>query len=200
MSSYILLLFGWIIFYALHSILADDRVKASAQTLLGKSYRFYRLGFNAISIGLFTGIVWYQFSLPQTLLIEQSLPLKIIASFTFMIGVVVLFVAFSAFNKKEFIGFEQLQTTTKETSSSPKKLVKTGFYAYVRHPLYFGVILILIGALLFLPNLTMLIFIIASFSYLPIGVMLEEQKLIAEFGEQYVQYQREVKMLFPFVF
>jgi len=56
MSSYILLLFGWIIFYALHSILADDRVKASAQTLLGKSYRFYRLGFNVISIGLFTGI------------------------------------------------------------------------------------------------------------------------------------------------
>jgi protein-S-isoprenylcysteine O-methyltransferase Ste14 len=167
---------------------------------LGKSYRFYRLGFNTISIGFFTGIVWYQFSLQQTLLIEQSLSIKIIASFTFMIGVIVLFVAFSAFNKKEFIGFEQLQTTTKETSSSPKKLVKTGFYAYVRHPLYFGVILMLIGALLFLPNLSMLIFIIASFSYLPIGVMLEEQKLIAEFGEQYVQYQREVKMLFPFVF
>ena len=33
--------------------------------------------------------------------------------------------------------------------------------------------------------------------YLPIGIRLEEHKLIAQFGEEYRRYRREVPALFP---
>jgi protein-S-isoprenylcysteine O-methyltransferase Ste14 len=58
----------------------------------------------------------------------------------------------------------------------------------------------LIGALMYFPNYSTLIFVITTFIYLPIGVSLEENKLVDEFGEQYLQYRKEVKMLVPFVF
>jgi protein-S-isoprenylcysteine O-methyltransferase Ste14 len=34
--------------------------------------------------------------------------------------------------------------------------------------------------------------------YFIIGAFLEERKLLAEFGEEYIGYQRRVSMLFPF--
>jgi protein-S-isoprenylcysteine O-methyltransferase Ste14 len=33
-----------------------------------------------------------------------------------------------------------------------------------------------------------------------VGTILEERKLVAEFGDEYRQYQREVSMLFPWKF
>jgi protein-S-isoprenylcysteine O-methyltransferase Ste14 len=58
----------------------------------------------------------------------------------------------------------------------------------------------LLGALLFLPHWPMLVFVGVTFVYLPIGVHLEEQKLISEFGDTYRHYQSRVKMLVPFVY
>ena len=36
-----------------------------------------------------------------------------------------------------------------------------------------------------------------TFVYLPIGIALEERKLIAAFGEEYRRYRREVPALIP---
>jgi protein-S-isoprenylcysteine O-methyltransferase Ste14 len=35
-------------------------------------------------------------------------------------------------------------------------------------------------------------------SYLIVGTLLEERKLIGEFGEEYLAYQKRVSMLIPF--
>jgi protein-S-isoprenylcysteine O-methyltransferase Ste14 len=35
-------------------------------------------------------------------------------------------------------------------------------------------------------------------AYVIIGTMLEERKLVLEFGDSYVRYQKEVPMLIPF--
>jgi len=35
-------------------------------------------------------------------------------------------------------------------------------------------------------------------AYVIIGTMLEERKLVLEFGASYIQYQKEVPMLIPF--
>lgn len=198
--QYVALIAGWIFFYAMHSVLALDSMKAFIKNTFQSCFPYYRIGYNVFNVLLFLALVYNQFSLPQELLFPPSMVLKILGAIVFLLGVVVLNIAFSSFNKREFIGLEQLNEIKQPAIIAEKKLVKSGLYGYVRHPLYFGVILMLLGAVLFLPNVPMLLFVMVSLVYLPIGVILEERKLVAEFGAQYQTYQREVKMLFPFVF
>ena len=75
-----------------------------------------------------------------------------------------------------------------------------GLHAYTRHPLYFGTIIFLLGYLLYAARLSSAVIVGVAFLYLYVGTLLEEKKLIAQFGEAYLQYKKEVKMLIPFVF
>ena len=54
-----------------------------------------------------------------------------------------------------------------------------------------------VGVLLIFPNDAMFAFALISTIYLILGSRLEEEKLVAQFGEAYRKYQREVPMLVP---
>jgi len=84
-----------------------------------------------------------------------------------------------------------------ETHCSPRKILNMGVYSKVRHPQYFGWILAHIGisillsvwfSMLFTPVLIALIYVISR---------KEENELVREFGENYVDYKKEVPMLIP---
>ncbi|MEX0810998.1 MAG: isoprenylcysteine carboxylmethyltransferase family protein [Chitinophagales bacterium] len=200
MNPYFLLSIAWIFFYALHSFMANSYIKSRVENVLKSHYRFYRLAFNFISILLFAGILWFQFSIPEQYFLSVNLFTQLAGGIIFLAGTVLLLIAFSSFNKLEFAGIEQLNSTDRGQANTSELITDSGMYAYVRHPLYFAVILMFLGALLFRPTIAMLIFTGITFIYLPIGVRLEEQKLIEEFGKSYIEYRRKVKMLIPFVF
>lgn len=200
MIYYLSVVFGWLFFYTTHSILAHDRVKEKVAHFLGRYYPFYRLGFNLYSVILFSVLGYFLFTQNEAYIFEQTYISLGSGGILFLVGLVILGIAFYSFNKREFVGLQQLDKIQPEQKVEVKHLIKTGLYAYVRHPLYFGTILMLVGAVVALPTYSMIIFVLISLLYLPIGVKLEEQKLVKEFGEQYVRYQREVKMLFPFLY
>ena len=74
-------------------------------------------------------------------------------------------------------------------------LTVRGPYRWVRHPLY-AFILLLIWAC---PDLAAdrLLFNVLWTSWVVVGTVLEERDLAAEFGEDYLRYQRRVPMLVP---
>lgn len=83
-----------------------------------------------------------------------------------------------------------------------RKLLRTGIYAYVRHPFYLHFFLLPIGLLLLTLNGLMLLFLVA---YLTMdGPMLptkwmrdEEQELLARHGNDYAEYLARTGRLLP---
>jgi protein-S-isoprenylcysteine O-methyltransferase Ste14 len=73
----------------------------------------------------------------------------------------------------------------------PRALAATGWYAFVRHPIY------LAWLLLVWPTPTMtgtrLVFAAVSTAYLVIAIPFEERTLVRTIGQPYVDYQRKVK-------
>jgi protein-S-isoprenylcysteine O-methyltransferase Ste14 len=80
----------------------------------------------------------------------------------------------------------------------PRHLVVRGPYRYVRNPMISGVVFVLFGEALVLlsgPHAQWaLIFLVINFIYIP---LLEEQRLKARFGEEYIEYCRNVRRLLP---
>jgi len=75
----------------------------------------------------------------------------------------------------------------------------SGPYRWVRHPVYFGWVLIVFGT----PHMTgdRLAFAAITTLYLAIAVPWEERALTRSFGEQYVRYVRAVKWrMIPFIY
>jgi len=73
-------------------------------------------------------------------------------------------------------------------------LVASGVFAYVRNPIYVGMILILAGlAFLLASDWTLVLTIVAFVPAIHFGVVLREERyLTAKFGEPYARYLRTV--------
>ncbi len=76
-------------------------------------------------------------------------------------------------------------------------LVTDGIYAYVRHPQYTGLFLVIIGFLVQWPTLlTVLMAPIMLYAYVRLARN-EERRAKAEFGEEYNDYVRKTPAFFP---
>lgn len=79
------------------------------------------------------------------------------------------------------------------------ELVTTGPYRYVRHPIYSGVILALVGTALAV-GLYWLIAAVGVSVYFIYSATVEEHNLVREFPATYPAYRNSTKMLIPFIF
>ncbi len=78
------------------------------------------------------------------------------------------------------------------------ELVTSGPYAYVRHPIYTGIMLAMIGSALAVGLLWLLLFVL-YFVYFIVSARTEEKMMLAQFPDAYPAYRRRTKMLIPFV-
>lgn len=192
--KYIIISLCWILYFTIHSILADYKIKKSIYKTSYINQHNYRIIFNLIAIGLLLPLVYFTFIVEDVFLIKSTMINRLGIIIT-IIGVFFLIRAFMSFNLKEFFGFEQLQKNTNSNT-----LVVSGMYKYVRHPLYFALILIFAGIFCIIPTYKTLIINIIEIIYLIIGSALEENKLEAIFGEDYIKYKKTTKKLMPFIY
>jgi len=78
-------------------------------------------------------------------------------------------------------------------------LIRSGPYRFVRNPIYSGIVLAVLGAALVRGTVGAMVGVVAVVLALWLKGRMEERLLVAEFGEEYKAYQREVKFLIPFV-
>jgi protein-S-isoprenylcysteine O-methyltransferase Ste14 len=85
------------------------------------------------------------------------------------------------------------------TIKQDHELIRGGPYAWVRHPIYSGVLLAIVGTALAVDELRGLIAIVLVSVAFGLKSRTEETFMLQQFGDQYRRYQQEVKALIPFV-
>jgi len=131
-------------YFALHSVLADNRVKEILHKVI--PIRFYRLFFNLVAIGLLVGLFYYFVALSTTLLFDA---LPVLGGGFMMVGIIIVLLALSAYHLGAFSGWYQMKHQGKSPEHS---LNQKGLNKYIRHPLYTGNFFFLIGLFYTIPH------------------------------------------------
>lgn len=75
------------------------------------------------------------------------------------------------------------------------KLVTAGLFRLSRNPIFFGMILSLVGLFLTTPNALTGLFLILGYILIQIQIRLEEEFLTKEHGQNYLSYRQKVRRL-----
>jgi protein-S-isoprenylcysteine O-methyltransferase Ste14 len=121
-------------------------------------------------------------------------PLRWILLAVQLTGIVVVVESAARLDVLDLAGVRQVQAAEGMHAPAATPLQITGGYRLVRHPIYFGWVLMVFGS----PHMTMdrLAFAAISTAYLMIGTVFEERGLEREFGESYREYKRKVRWRF----
>ncbi|MCC6410697.1 MAG: DUF1295 domain-containing protein [Saprospiraceae bacterium] len=195
--NYVLAFALLLAYFAMHSLLANDKVKNWFAARTGGRFRFYRLMYNLVATVLLFLLLAWMGRWPEVVLFESNLWTNTVALILLALGGGISLAAFRNYDMGEFTGFQQLQQNNPAPNHS--QLNTSGLNAVVRHPLYLGAILLLLGLFVFYPYMSSLLLLLSVLVYLPFGIYFEEKKLRRQFGQVYVHYQERVKCLIPFL-
>ena len=172
MNPYLILVAGWAVYFILHSAMA------------GRSNRILYVVIS--TVGLFA-LLFYNGSIESLKFFTSEGPVRYISLVLTIFGVMIIQTTFKQFSFKGFIG----------VSKESQELKTDGILSYIRHPIQAGIILVVLGFFFFIPNLPTLVSCVCIFIYIPVGVYLEEKKLVALFGDQYIEYRKRVPAIIP---
>ena len=174
-----------------HSLLASMGFKKLLRKNLGDGFmKFYRVLYNIFAVISIAPILYLMVSLPNSILYQVPAPWKYIMLAGQGISALFLLIAVLQTDLLSFAGLRQLIEADKTGN-----LVTGGLYRFVRHPLYTFSLLILWLS----PSMTINSFVlyIALTTYVLIGIIFEERKLLREFGNDYANYKLTTPMLLP---
>jgi len=177
----------WIVYYGLHSAFASSWMKSK----LSLNTTVYRFLYSAFSMLGLTTILLFGASIYSPLFIPPN-PISFgLGMFLAAYGIFIVKRAFRNYGFKEFIGLRK---------EGEHILKISGLQSKIRHPLYTGTLLLVIGYVLFNPLMINLVSLVALLIYLPFGIRFEEKKLIEMFGSEYLNYKKSVPALVPRIF
>jgi methanethiol S-methyltransferase len=185
----------WITYCSLHSGLITPTVTSILKQKLGNKYKYFRLFYNIFAVISLIPVLYYTYLIRQTpffILEGYFLPIRYVL---LAIGLLILYEGSRHYDMLTFLGMRQIkEDSTHNLINTSGKIDSSGILGVIRHPFYSASIL-----LLWVNNLDISILIVNLILslYLIIGTFLEEQKLVHEFGNEYIGYKKKVSMLFP---
>ena len=196
--EYLILAVLWITFCVLHSALISTTFTNILRQRTGNTYRFHRLFYNVFSIVTLIPVVLYTLSIKQQPFFVWDgylLPIKYILM---ACGIIFFIMGAQRYSFSQFAGIRQIREGINHNLiNKTGKLSSSGILGAVRHPFYAGLFPFIWARDL---DITFFIVNIILSAYLIIGTILEERKLVLEFGDAYREYQQKVSMLFPLKF
>jgi protein-S-isoprenylcysteine O-methyltransferase Ste14 len=195
--AYFYLAILWILWCALHSALISIPVTRFLRKHAGSGFRFFRLFYNILALSTLVPIILYGAALGGPVLFRWDGGLRVL-QIALILAVLLLFWAGARnYDFMQFLGLRQLTGDSRHQAlSSTGRLQRSGILAATRHPWYLAALIFIWVDYVGLTPDRLIANIVLS-AYLIIGTLLEERKLVLEFGADYRQYQKEVSMLIP---
>lgn len=154
------------------------------------SFRIKRGIFFRVLILLFVIVVIAALKSNVVISEPHTLPLKIIGTILFILGVYLSVWA------RRYIGINWgMPMSLKENP----ELITTGPYKHIRHPIYSGIMLATLGTALAV-NYWWLILLLLAGSYFIYSAFTEEKDMKKQFPHKYEDYIKSSKMLIPYIF
>jgi protein-S-isoprenylcysteine O-methyltransferase Ste14 len=131
-------------------------------------------------------LVWAvdSFLLRLSTFLSERIPLYFRLGFL----VILLVIAILLFRSTHFVTDE---------GKRPNKVIKTGAFRYVRHPLYLASMLVCLGLVVSTASLLSMAAFVGIFVFYDFIASYEERFLTNEFGDQYTKYKRKTGKWVP---
>lgn len=112
-----------------------------------------------------------------------------------VLGWLLLFASTFVISHFDLFGLRQVWLHARRRAHPETPFVVRAFYRVVRHPLYLGFLI----AFWATPAMSLghLLFAAMTTAYILVAIQLEERDLVADFGDDYRNYRRQVPMLLP---
>ena len=189
LPDYVLFIVRCILFGVAHSLFAANRTKQAFSRVAGREPRLYRLLYNLVSLAMF-GWVMDAFRTSPLLYAAPGIWRWVLYAAQLVIATVI-FRCVRQTGFADFLGISQLCFAT----AHPRKLVTSGCYARVRHPLYlYSTLFLVLNPVMTAQWLLLTIFAV---TYFIVGGMIEERRLLKEFGDEYRGYRERVPFMIP---
>ncbi len=193
----IVFVFLLVFFYVSHSWLASLSVKEFISKYSQLMFSFYRLFYTLFSVTLWSIITWwFIYQHEYNYIITPRTGLMYTGYVMAAVGLLLISLSVIKYGFQEFVGLNALNKNQRIENAAPELNI-SGMNGFVRHPIYSGILLALVGLFLCLPTQMTALGIVVSLIYLEIGIRLEEIKLEKEFGSSYTQYKMKVKKVIP---
>ena len=175
----------WLLYGALHSLLAGDRVKAFLGAALPALGRHYRLFYNLQSVLLLLPLLALTLGWPGPTLWARPPPWNWLLDGAAVLALIGFHFVNRGYDLGAFLGLRR----------PPRpRLGITWAHRWVRHPWYlYGLILLWSRDM----DAAWLVMSLCLSLYTVIGARLEDAKLVAEFGPVYDEYRRRIPGIIP---
>ncbi|MBL26927.1 MAG: S-isoprenylcysteine methyltransferase [Rhodospirillaceae bacterium] len=177
----------WLSFGLGHSLLAGDR---SPLRVVG---RWQRLSYNLLAAVHLVVVIVGGHLLLDTRAFVWSPVMLWVRTAAVGIGLLVLILSLRQYDLRRFAGFRQIGDRDGE-AETPEPLHISGLNRYVRHPLYVGSILLLLGIADSEFGLATALW---ASVYFIVGSRVEERRLVAMYGADYERYRRKTPAFIP---
>jgi protein-S-isoprenylcysteine O-methyltransferase Ste14 len=180
----------------LHSAMISISVTEYLKRTLGLNFRYYRLFYNVVSVITLIPVVLFSYSVRTQPIFSWDGYLRIVQVLLLGTAVLLFYLGARHYDARQLLGIKQIREGTSDKAiTGSGKLDTSGVLGMIRHPWYSaGIFLIWAGQL----DVSALIVNVILTAYLIIGTLLEEKKLVREFGMEYRAYQARVSMFLPY--
>ncbi len=187
-KAHIIMGFHWVTYCLVHSFLANNYIKQLFSNYLKMGRNFYRFLYNVIAAVYLVCLVLFQIRLQSPAIFPSTVFSDSVAVILVLTGLCIMALCIRKY-------FNQLSGIS--ANIQEPELYTGGLHQFVRHPLYLGTFIFLIGLSIFWPLLKNFVASFILILYTLIGTLWEEKKLLSEFGASYKAYQEKVPMIIP---
>ena len=189
----LLLIIAWCV---LHSVMISISVTDYVKKNLGSTFRFYRLFYNLVAIITLIPVAVFAHSIRTQVIFQWSGYMRIGQVILLAISFLLFFLGGRHYDVRQFLGIQQIKKgTSHKAITDTGELNTSGVLGITRHPWYLAALLLIWARQM---DVSIIVVNLILTFYLIVGTLLEERKLLREFGEEYRTYQKKVSMLIPY--